>query len=185
MRRVVVLLLAATTVAACGRGAAPAAQSTRDVDEGVVVVDPSGADVPPLHPSVDDWPEATIGLGIDQRVVAVAVKVAETPERRRHGLMEVEEVPPGAGMLFLFPEDTQSGFWMKDTEVPLGIAWADADGRIVDTAIMEPCRTEECPVYEPDEPYRVALEVAADWFRELGVDDRWHLGLPDGLPAAS
>lgn len=187
MRRLVTLLLLVAAVG-CGRGGAatdPGDGSTHDVTSDVVVIHPSEGDVPALHPSVDDWPEATIGLGVGQRIEAVAVKVAETPARRRHGLMEVPDVPRGVGMLFLFPSDTRGGFWMEDTEVPLGIAWADADGRIVDTAVMEPCRSDDCPTYTPDEPYRVALEVAAGWFEELGVDDTWRIGLPEGLPPAS
>lgn len=140
--------------------------------------------VPPLHGSVDGYPEARVALAGDGLATPVSVRVAHTPQQREHGLMEVPALPPGAGMLFAFPEDTRSGFWMKGTLVPLGIAWADADGDVVATAVMEPCRTDPCPVHRPGRSYRYAIEVPAGWFEQLGVRPGWRLAVPGDLPPA-
>lgn len=145
------------------------------------------AQVPPLHPSVDGYPDATVSLaGPDSREVAVAVKVANTPERRTHGLMEVTSLPPGVGMLFVFPGDTTGGFWMKNTLIPLDIAYADAGGDIHTILRMEPCPNgDNCPLHPPAQPYRYALEVAAGWFGAARVTTEWRLELPDDLPRPS
>ncbi len=136
--------------------------------------------VPSLHPSVDDYPEAVIDLvapDTDTRE-RLAVKVADTPQRRQHGLMEVTDLPTGAGMWFQFREDHMGGFWMAGTLVPLDIAFADAGGTINDVLRMTPCEeadTSQCPVYEPDHAYRTALEVPAGWFGEVGVTPGWRI----------
>jgi uncharacterized membrane protein (UPF0127 family) len=123
--------------------------------------------VPPLHPSVDDYPEALVTLA-DR--VTIPVKVADDVERREHGLMEVEDLPPGTGMLFVFDGERTGGFWMKNTLVPLDIAYADADGEIVSILAMEPCVADPCEVYDPGAAYQRALEVPQGWFAEVGVE---------------
>ena len=199
MPRRLALTLAALAVAAvaCGGAAQPEAVSTAapTADQAapapttatleLAIIDPTEGAVPPLHPSVDDYPDATIGLEAPDgdRSIAVAVKVAHTSDQRSHGLMEVEDLPDGVGMVFLFDRDRTGGFWMKNTKVPLDIAWADEDGRIVTILQMEPCTADPCPTYDPDEPYRYALEVPKGWFGEVGVTEEWRLALPDGLPA--
>ena len=89
------------------------------------------------------------------------VLLADTAEERSQGLSGKEDLGGYDGMLFEFPSDTQGGFWMKDTLIPLTIAFFDADGRVVDFFDMEPCppETARCPSYTPDSPYRRALEV--------------------------
>lgn len=172
-----------------GRGEPVAAPSStaETVQRPVVVAHPSEADVPALHPSVDDYPEATLGLQAPDGdySVGVAVKVAHADEQRQHGLMEVEELPDGVGMVFLFAQERSedNAFYMKDTLVPLSIAWVDAQGTIIDIDEMEPCQSSPCPLYHSDEPYRTALEVPQGWFAAQGIDVGWSLVLPDGLPA--
>lgn len=125
--------------------------------------------VPALHPRIDDWPETTVEVVADGDVLEVAALVAASPERRQRGLQEVEVLPAGVGMLFLFDRDRTTGFWMKDTLVPLEIAFATVDGEIVEVLSMQPCEADPCDVYAPEEPYRVALEVPDGWFTEHGV----------------
>jgi uncharacterized protein len=78
-------------------------------------------------------------------------------------------MPEDAGMLFLFPAEHSGGFWMKNTLIPLSIAFVDADGRIVRILDMEPCRADPCPIYDPSVAYRSALEVNRGAFAEWGV----------------
>ena len=61
------------------------------------------------------------------------------------------------------------GFWMKNTLIPLSIAFFDARGRILRMLDMEPCREEDCPLYDPGVPYHGALEVNRGAFQRWGV----------------
>jgi uncharacterized membrane protein (UPF0127 family) len=72
-------------------------------------------------------------------------------------------------MAFLWDEPVRARFWMKDTRIPLQIAFWDARGRIVAILDMVPCRTEPCPTYRPDRPFLGAAEANAGWFTEHGV----------------
>lgn len=76
--------------------------------------------------------------------------------------MGVEDLGDLDGMLFVFPGDSRSGFWMKDTLIPLAIGFYDEFGTLVDAFVMEPCRSDPCPVHMPSGTYRYAVEVAAD-----------------------
>ncbi|HEX9968649.1 MAG TPA: DUF192 domain-containing protein, partial [Acidimicrobiales bacterium] len=88
------------------------------------------------------------------------VLVADDTEERRRGLMEVTDLGKHAGMVFLFQADSQNGFWMRNTPMPLTVAYYDAAGRFVSSADMQPCNdTPRCPGYEPAGPYRTAVEV--------------------------
>jgi uncharacterized membrane protein (UPF0127 family) len=64
-------------------------------------------------------------------------------------------------MLFVFEHPTTSGFWMKNTLVPLSIVFFNAAGKRVRRLEMKPCRTETCPIYDPMRVYRFALELPA------------------------
>ena len=97
------------------------------------------------------------------------VEIAETREERQVGLMNRESLPEDAGMIFLFEADTDVGFWMKNTLIPLSIAFADDDGEIVAILDMEPCESEPCEIYDPGVPYRSALEVNQGAFESWGV----------------
>ena len=103
------------------------------------------------------------------RAQTVRLEVAADPAARARGLMGRERVRPGSGMVFLYPGDVREAFWMKDTLVPLSIAFVAADGRVVSVAEMAPCRADPCPTYEPAGPYRYAVELAAGAFPAAGV----------------
>ncbi len=99
------------------------------------------------------------------------VAVADTPELRARGLMGVAGLGDLRGMLFAWPEDVTSGFWMKDTLIPLDIGFFDADGKLVDLLSMTPCREDPCPSYRASGAYRWALEVPAGGFDGLADID--------------
>jgi uncharacterized protein len=101
--------------------------------------------------------------------VTVRLEVAADPATRARGLMERERVPKGTGMVFLYPQDVSEAYWMKNTLVPLSIAFVAADGRVVSVAEMTPCRADPCPSYPPAGPYRYAVELAAGSFGEAGI----------------
>jgi uncharacterized protein len=117
----------------------------------------------------------------------VRLEVAADPAARARGLMGRTSVPPGSGMVFLYPVDVRESFWMKDTLVPLSIAFVAADGRVVSVAEMAPCTADPCPTYAPAGSYRYAVELAAGAFPAAGVGagDRVLPEDPSSLPDAT
>lgn len=112
---------------------------------------------------VAGFPTATITVGEASWLVAVA----ETAELRARGLMGVADLGELDGMLFVFPAETGARFWMKDTLLPLDIAFFSADRTLLAVLAMEPCSAEPCPTYGPDASYRWALEAPAGMLRGL------------------
>jgi uncharacterized protein len=184
-----VVLIAGLLTAGCGvePSAAPAdpspeaapadpAPATSAPEPGDRVAVAPGSDalqtLPPLHAAIDGLDETVVTLTTPTGDVEVLAKVASAAEDRTRGLMEVTDLPDGAGMLFLFDEDRTGGFWMWNTVIPLDIAFAAADGVVHTTATMTPCEAErstQCPITAPSEPYRAALEVPAGWLERSGV----------------
>jgi uncharacterized membrane protein (UPF0127 family) len=101
----------------------------------------------------------------------IVVEVADTDAERQRGLMQRTSLAADAGMVFVFPSETAGGFWMKNTLIPLSIAFYDADGRIVRILDMEPCRREPCRIYDPGVAYVGALEVNQGAFRRWNVSE--------------
>jgi uncharacterized membrane protein (UPF0127 family) len=99
----------------------------------------------------------------------LTVEIADSDAERRRGLMGRTSLAADAGMVFLYDDDRDGAFWMKDTTLPLSIAFFDADGRILRILDMEPCRRDPCPLYDPGVDYRGALEVRRGSFARWGV----------------
>jgi uncharacterized membrane protein (UPF0127 family) len=96
--------------------------------------------------------------------------LAATEKQRAQGLMRITDLRGYQGMVFRFATDTQSGFYMKDTPMPLSIAWFAADGRFVSSADMPPCGNRaDCPIFGATAAYRYALEVPQGTLRTLGI----------------
>ncbi|CAH0221139.1 hypothetical protein SRABI84_02386 [Peribacillus simplex] len=92
------------------------------------------------------------------------VQVADTERKREMGLMFVGKLPENEGMLFVFTGKIYGGFWMKNTLIPLSIAFLDSDGEILKILHMEPCKEDICPTYDPGLSYNYAIEVNLGWF---------------------
>ncbi|MDP9330372.1 MAG: DUF192 domain-containing protein [Actinomycetota bacterium] len=98
------------------------------------------------------------------------VTIADTDALRERGLMGRTDLPAETGMAFLWGDQpTTSTFWMKDTLIPLSIAFWDASGRIVAIREMTPCTADPCPTYGAPVPYLGAAEANAGWFQRQGV----------------
>lgn len=110
-------------------------------------------------------------IDTDAGEVTVDVEVADTPAEREAGLMNRESLARNAGMLFEFDDDYRGGFWMKDTLIPLSIAFADSEGTILRILDMEPCTADPCRIYDPGVAYRRALEVNQGAFERWGVSE--------------
>ena len=89
------------------------------------------------------------------------VELAITHETRQYGLMMRDSMPTNSGMLFVYPDVKPRSFWMKDTRIPLSIAFADADGKIVKIADMKPFVTQGTKSLYPA---KYALEMNKGWF---------------------
>jgi uncharacterized protein len=121
-------------------------------------------------PACGERSEATLVIDTGQDQVEVDVEVADTLRERAVGLMNREELDEDAGMVFLVPEPTDGSFWMKDTLIPLSVAFWDREGRIFRILDMEPCREEPCRLYEPGGPWLGAVEVNQGFFEDRGVE---------------
>ncbi|MBE7422640.1 MAG: DUF192 domain-containing protein [Zoogloeaceae bacterium] len=96
----------------------------------------------------------------------IEAEVASSNAERMTGLMNRPSLPAHRGMLFVFPEAGVQCFWMKNTLIPLSIAFLDDSGRIVQLADMQPQSLENhCSV----RPVRFALEMNAGWFQRRGL----------------
>jgi len=107
-----------------------------------------------------------IKVSSGERITELTVQVADTQEKRDKGLMFVDKLPENEGMLFVFSEKTNFGFWMKNTLIPLSIAFLDSDGEILKILDMSPCIEDECPIYDPELFYHYAIEVNLGWFEK-------------------
>jgi uncharacterized membrane protein (UPF0127 family) len=118
---------------------------------------------------------------IDIKDARLLVEVAATPAARRCGLSLRSGLEKNQGMLFVFPATQPLTFWMKDTWIPLSIAFLDKHGRILSIQKMTPMQTAE--KYRSPRPTRYALEVNQGWFEIHGVHegDIVEFSLPIGL----
>jgi len=113
--------------------------------------------------------ETTLRIHTAEGSVAFDVEVADDDEERITGLRGREHLPALHGMAFVWEEPVETSFTMKDTLIPLSIAFWDERGRIVSILHMTPCDTDLCPTYGPHVPFVGALEVDRGSFTDLGV----------------
>src|SRR5262245_23981462 len=111
------------------------------------------------------------------RNATLQVAIADTDAERQHGLMGVTKLPENHGMAFLEDAPTDGSFWMKDTLIPLSIAFVGADGTIVTFQDMTPCTQDPCPTYAATEPFVTAIEANAGWFDDHHIEAGDEVGL--------
>jgi len=109
----------------------------------------------------------------------IRVEVARTEREKAKGLMFRESLGKDEGMLFIYDREEMLSFWMKNTRIPLSIAFIDQQGRIVDIQDMEPfsLRTRVSA-----RPAQYALEVNQGWFKKNGIDVGDSVHLPFTVP---
>lgn len=118
--------------------------------------------------------ERTVILEISGR--KFVVEIADTPESRSRGLMHRKSLPDDRGMLFVFDRDQNLSFWMKNTEIPLSIAFMTKDGEIREIRDLTPHSLR--PV-ESSHAVRLALEVPRGTFERLGVKAGDRIPIPE------
>ena len=143
---------------------------------GVVACSGADADSPPRVPSAERRVLKVEGNGESAKVT---VELATKPDQRQQGLMFRQEMDEDAGMLFIFPEDNATGFWMKNTYIPLDIAYISAEGRVLEIKAAKPL---DETLLAPAGPYRYTLEVNAGWFLRHNLGPGATIHLPPDLP---
>ena len=133
------------------------------------------APAPPPLPVV----ALTVADAEGRAVASLSAEVAATPEQRQRGLMFRQSLGEDAAMLFVYPAETEGAFWMKDTPIPLTIAFLAADGRVLE--LIDGAPFDET-LLRPATPYRYALEVNAGWFARRGLAAGARVVLPPNLP---
>jgi uncharacterized membrane protein (UPF0127 family) len=98
--------------------------------------------------------------------VTISAEIARTAEERAVGLMNRTALPDGEGMLFVFDRDEQLSFWMKNTLIPLSIAFITREGRILEIRNMAP---RDLSAIQSSRSVRYALEVPQGWFDRTGL----------------
>jgi uncharacterized membrane protein (UPF0127 family) len=118
----------------------------------------------------------------DAQTIVIDIEVARSNEQRQQGLMGRQSLDKAAGMLFVY-SDTRppsSTFWMRNTLIPLDIAFIDGSGVIRAINTMEPCSSEvlRCPTYPAGASFKLALEMNKGFFTQNGfaVGDRLKRG---------
>ena len=132
--------------------------------------------------TADAVPDETAIVGINTargERVEVQVEIADEEAEQKRGLMERTALAEDAGMLFVFPGERPLSFWMKDTLIPLSIAYIDSDGGIVDIQDMAPLDETSHPSAAPAQ---YALEVNQGFFEERGVQVGDETDLPVSTP---
>ena len=115
----------------------------------------------------------------DGTVCEFCVWLADTPARRSRGLMFVTDLGEADAMAFRYPRPRTGTFWMKNTVLPLSIAFFAPDGRFLSSFDMEPCRADPCPNYRTADDFQVAVEVPQGDLAEFGLVEGSTLQLLD------
>jgi uncharacterized membrane protein (UPF0127 family) len=119
-------------------------------------------------------PTSTISI----KGYTLTVEIASTPAARTCGLSNRFELPENHGMLFIYPNLRDRTFWMKDTYIPLSIAFLDESGRIINLQNMTPMQTDKR--YYSSRPAKYAIEVNQGWYdaHEIVIGDTVEMKLP-------
>lgn len=110
----------------------------------------------------------------------ITAEVADDTQERTAGLMFRKELAADSGMLFVMPQQTQAVFWMKNTLIPLSVAYISASGIILEIHALKP--KDETPVPSVFQSIAFALEMEQGWFEKNGISPGDKLkGLPPSL----
>ncbi|WP_438839682.1 DUF192 domain-containing protein [Aromatoleum toluclasticum] len=123
-----------------------------------------------------ELPMVELGAGMYR----IEAELAHTDQARQIGLMNRTAMPLQHGMVFAFAQDARHCMWMKNTLIPLSVAFMDREGRILNVAEMKP-QTEDSHCAAA--PARFALEMNAGWFAARGIGAGTVIRGVDRLPA--
>jgi uncharacterized membrane protein (UPF0127 family) len=116
--------------------------------------------------AAQDGPQRLAQIRLNAGIHNINAEVATTPEQREIGLMFRPSMPAGDGMLFVFDRSSKQCFWMKNTLIPLSVAFLADDGSVVNIDDMKPQTLDgHCST----KPVRFVLEMNEGWFAKRGI----------------
>ena len=118
-------------------------------------------------------------LELSAGMYRIEAEVAANDQHRQVGLMNRKTMPAQRGMLFVFPQERTHCMWMRNTLIPLSVAFIDADGYIINIENMQP-QTEDNHCAKV--PARYALEMNEGWFAQRGIKPGFRLQGIDKAP---
>ncbi|MEY4368501.1 MAG: hypothetical protein RL564_451 [Pseudomonadota bacterium] len=121
-----------------------------------------GAALLSISAGAQDFPRIAVNIGVH----LIQAELAATPETRARGLMYRENLGQNEGMVFRFPAPRRVCMWMKNTLIPLSVAFIGEDGRIVNIEDMQPQTTDE---HCSQQTARYALEMRQGWFKQRNI----------------
>lgn len=125
------------------------------------------------------WSQGALELSAG--IHRIRAEVANTPASRAEGLMYRKSLPANYGMLFVFDQTAQHCMWMRNTPMPLSVAFIDGNGRIINVEEMLPhTDNNHCA----SKPAKFALEMSSGWFRSRGLPSGTQLSGIDKAPPA-
>jgi uncharacterized membrane protein (UPF0127 family) len=128
--------------------------------------------------SAQDGPQKLQQIRLNAGIHNISAELAATPEQREIGLMFRPTMPANDGMLFVFERPGQQCFWMKNTLLPLSVAFVADDGSIVNIEAMKPQTLDS---HCSSQPVRFVLEMNEGWFAKRGIKPGSKLrGVPFG-----
>jgi hypothetical protein len=116
---------------------------------------------------------------VDGTVCELCLWLADSGDRRSRGLMAVTDLGAADGMAFVYPRPHRGSFWMKDTLLPLSIAFFAPDGEYLDAFDMEPCTADPCALYPTPDDFLIAIETTRGDLGRLGIGPGSVLALTD------
>ena len=116
--------------------------------------------------SAQDQAQRLPAIRLNAGIHVIRAEVAESPDQRSIGLMHRDSMPSNDGMLFVFEQAAVQCFWMKNTRLPLSIAFLSDDGEVINIEAMAP---QTLNSHCSKKPVRLALEMNAGWFDKRGI----------------
>jgi uncharacterized protein len=119
-----------------------------------------------LLASANEEPQQLASIRLNAGMHVIQAQVAERPHEREKGLMFRKQMGANEGMLFIFDDTTKQCFWMRNTYLPLAIAFVADDGTIVNIDEMKPLTLDS---HCSTKPVRFVLEMNQGWFTKRGI----------------
>ena len=116
---------------------------------------------------IEDSTQILINNG--KNMIKINVEIADDRQEMMNGLMFREHLNENDGMLFVFQNEEQQTFWMKNTLIPLDMIFIGGDFKIVDIKYAVPCEKDPCRLYESSKPAKYVLEVNGNFTNRNGV----------------
>lgn len=132
-----------------------------------------------ILPAFAETPAQSDIVALTAGMYVIQAEVASSPAQRAQGLMHREKMAPNNGMVFVFNQPAEVCMWMKNTPLPLSVAFIDDQSKVVNIEDMQPLSLES---HCAKSQVRYALEMNLGWFKQKNIKPGF---LIKGLPSAA